>query len=335
MLTAKQACAFATAWQGKRVGVVGDLMLDRYVWGEATRISQEAPIPVVSVRKETARPGGAANVLNNLSTLGAVPVAFGVAGEDEGGALLCGLLEDLGVETAGILRDAARPTTEKTRVIAGNQQVVRVDKEVKAPLSSAIEDALVHSVEAGLRAGRLDAIVLEDYAKGVLMGSVLARVTAAARAAGVPVMLDPHPANAHCASGITLMTPNHNEAFALAGAYLTETRYPIESDDALREVAARIQSRWEVENLLITLGAGGMALYSRGGAPLHVPTRAMEVFDVSGAGDTVITAFTLALLAGATPPEAAIVSNHAAGIVVGKVGTVPVHTEELLQSFHE
>ena len=320
-------------WRDKRIGVVGDLMLDRYVWGGASRISQEAPIPVVEVKSTTARPGGAANVLNNIVTLGGEAVAFGVVGHDEAGDTLRGLLGELAVDTAGVLRDPARVTTEKTRIIANHQQIVRVDTERKEPLSAETEAALLDAVRRALAAGGLDALILEDYAKGVLSPTLAQAIAARATDAGVPVALDPHPANALGVTGLTLMTPNRAEAFALAGVYHSEPVTPLEKDAALLEVARKLQARWAVESLLVTLGADGMALFRPDTAPLHVPTQAKEVFDVSGAGDTVIASCVLALAAGAAPEDAASLSNHAAGVVVGKVGTAPVSSEELVAYF--
>jgi len=333
MMDQGRAAALAEAWRGKRIAVLGDLMIDRYVWGTASRISQEAPIPVVEVKKTTTRPGGAANVLYNIASLGALPVAYGVVGDDDRGRELVQLLGDLGVETSGLIHVPGRMTTEKERIIAGNQQVVRVDREQKDAIGAETAQYLGAQLAGALAAGALDGVILEDYAKGLLTKSLCEEVVAAARKAGAPVALDPHPANVLELSGLSLMTPNHAEAFALAGRYLTETVYPLEEDLALAEVAAHLAAHWEVENLLITLGAGGMALYRRGEAPLHVPTQAREVFDVSGAGDTVIAAYTLALAGGASPAECAVISNHAAGVVVAKVGTAPCPLAELLASF--
>jgi len=327
------AAALAEAWRGKRIAVLGDLMLDRYVWGTASRISQEAPIPVVEVKKTTARPGGAANVLHNIATLGGMPVAYGVLGDDRRGRQLAGLLDDHGIATTGLVHVPGRMTTEKERIIAGNQQVVRVDREQKDPIAVETAEYLAEQLEGALASGHLDAVILEDYAKGLLTRPLCERVVAAARKAGVPVALDPHPANVLELGGLTLMTPNHAEAFALAGRYLADTVYPIAEDRALAEVAAHLATHWKVENLLITLGGGGMALFRHGVPPLHVPTRAREVYDVSGAGDTVIAAYTLALAGGASPEAAADLSNHAAGVVVGKVGTAPCPLDELLASF--
>lgn len=329
------AASLAEAWKTKRVGVLGDLMLDRYVWGDAKRISQEAPIPVVAVKRTTARPGGAANVLLNLTTLGAQAFAFGAVGLDPAGDELTSQLDESGISSKGVVIDATRRTTEKTRILAGNQQVVRVDVEQTHPLDGDAAAVLARTVLDALSNREIDALILEDYAKGVLSAPLLEQVLRAARAHDVPVAMDPHPANRFAAHGLTLMTPNRAEAFALAGHYDSDPVFPITDDVSLGEVAQTLNEDWQVENLLITLGSGGMALYRAGQEPHHIPTRAQEVFDVSGAGDTVISSFVLALLAGATPEDSAVVSNHAAGVVVGKVGTAPCPLEELLHSFDD
>ncbi len=321
------------AWQGKQIGVVGDLMLDRYIWGRADRISQEAPIPVVKAGKTTTRPGGAANVLHNLKTLGATPRTYGVLGKDISGNLLRCLLDELNIDTQGLLDDPDRITPEKTRILAGSQQVVRLDNERIEPLYPHTKEQLLAAIQTDLEAGRLDGLIIEDYAKGTLDIGLVETILQLCREHGLPVAMDPHPANPMLVDGLTLITPNRAEAFALAGLYHSEAKSPITEDDALLDVVQRLLDRCLLEQLLITLGGDGMALFRRGEAPLHVPTVAREVFDVSGAGDTVIASYLLALCAGATPEEAAVLANHAAGVVVGKVGTAPVHLEELLNAF--
>ncbi|MCC6142908.1 MAG: carbohydrate kinase [Candidatus Hydrogenedentes bacterium] len=323
----------AAAWRDTPVGVVGDLMLDRYVWGTATRISQEAPIPVVRVRETTVRPGGAANVMYNVKTLGARPVAFGVLGQDSNGALLSGLMSEAGVDATRIVHVDDRSTTEKSRIIAGNQQVVRVDTEFTDPLGESAAAQLHDRLLSAIDGGEIAALIIEDYAKGTISQSLVREAVQRCHERRIPVALDPHPANVLSANGLTLITPNRAEAFAMAGFYYTPTMLPLTEDLPLLEVAQRILNQWAPEHLLITLGADGMALFSGDAAPHHVPTRAREVFDVSGAGDTVIASFTLALAAGASAEEAAVIANHAAGVVVGKVGTAPVHLEELIATF--
>lgn len=320
-------------FRNQRVAVTGDLMIDRYIWGTASRISQEAPVPVVAVNRETTAPGGAANVLRNLASLGAQPLAFGVIGDDSAGHELSALLEEHGVATDGLQYDSARLTTQKTRIICDHQQVVRVDSERVQALGEDRETALITSLDNAIQAGSLDAIIVEDYDKGTVTESLLAGVAELGRRHGIHVALDPHPGNRASTKGITTMTPNRAEAFAMAEIYPKSPVLPVENDEALLEVAAQLRSKWSPEHLLITLGGEGMALFQHGQPPHHIPTRAREVFDVSGAGDTVIASFVLSLLANATPAEAAAISNHAAGVVVSKVGTAMVSSEELIQAF--
>ncbi len=323
----------ANTWKEIHIGVIGDLMLDRYVWGRASRISQEAPIPVVEVREVTMRPGGAANVLHNLLALGAQTHAYGVIGKDINGDNLLALLKELGADTHAIVQDADRITTEKTRILAGSQQVVRVDTEHKQPISPEATTQLLAYLEEDLAQGRIHGLIIEDYAKGTLGPNMVTAIVHMAKTHDIPVAMDPHPANPMPIAELTLMTPNRAEAFALAGHYLSESVDPVIEDEALMKVAAQLQKSCSVKYLLITLGAGGMALFRTDAPPLHVPTVAREVFDVSGAGDTVIASFLLALVAGSSPETAAVIANHAAGVVVGKVGTAPVNLEELIAGF--
>lgn len=313
-----------------RVAVLGDLMLDRYIWGQATRISQEAPVPVVRVQRESRVPGGAANVVRNILSLGGAASVFGAVGPDTHGENLVALLRDGGADTHGILTAHDRPTTIKTRVVAGNQQVCRVDREetgsLPAPLRTRIEDALFSALEQD----GIDGVILEDYAKGLLQAESLQAVVDRARELNLPVALDPHPSHPFNLRGLDLLTPNRAEAFGLAGVYYRPGVLPLEEDSALLEVGKRLRHEWQVRVLLITLGPGGMALFASDDGPVHIQTKAREVFDVSGAGDTVMASFVLALLADATPEQAAHIANHAAGIVVGKVGTVAATAADLL-----
>ena len=318
-----------TQFPARSVAVVGDLILDHYVWGSASRISPEAPVPIVLVNRETVVPGGAANVARNALSLGAKVRAFGVVGRDENGGRLRGMLRQAGAEVAGVLTAADRTTTVKTRVLAGTQQVVRVDRETAEPISSRLQARLLDALAGSVRRGELDAIVLEDYAKGVVSRGLVAEVCQLANDHHVPVAMDPHPSHPYNVKGLRLMTPNRSEAFALAGVYQHPARGPVLGDRDLMAVGDRLKELWGVELLLITLGADGMALFADGKPPVHIPTRAREVFDVSGAGDTEIASFVLAIAAGAAPEEAAHLANHAAGIVVGKVGTASVTPDEL------
>jgi len=318
-----------------RVAVVGDMMLDRYTWGRASRISPEAPVPIVVVERETESPGGAANVLRNVLALGAQAVAFGIVGADRRAEVLLRLLRTDGADTDGILTVGERPTTVKTRVIAGNQQIVRIDREDTAALPPDIQSQVEGKLLAAIRAKTVQAVIFEDYAKGLLTREMMQRVVDCAREHGSMVTLDPHPSHPFNLRGLHLMTPNRAEAFGLAGVYYQRAVLPLEKDAALLEVSARLRRDWGVDCLLITLGAGGMALFTDAAPPLHIPTRAREVFDVSGAGDTVTATCTLALLAGASPADSATLANHAAGVVVGKIGTVPIMADELIAALQE
>lgn len=322
-----------------RIAVIGDLMLDRYIWGRASRISQEAPVPVVHVNKESTAPGGAANVVRNILTLNGQSTAFGIIGDDEHGVTLRSSLTSEGANTTGVMQHPNRPTTVKTRVLAGNQQVVRVDRENTTPLVESELCEVRSSLLKAIENHDIDAVIVEDYAKGLLSQEFIQEIVDCGVRNSVPVSLDPHPGNNFKVTGLELMTPNRAEAFALAGVYYQAGKLPLSADKPLLEVGRKLQKEWNAKYLLITLGSHGMALFRDGQEPLHVPTKAKEVFDVSGAGDTVMATFTLALLADATPLEAMQISNEAAGIVVGKVGTVSVELdtlrEALTEHFHE
>ena len=339
MSPAISSARFATltaATKPLRIAVIGDLMLDTYISGSAHRLSQEAPVPVLRVRSKSIRLGGAANVMRNLKALSpeAQVYAFGIVGVDEPGEKLRALLAGARINTNGIVGVPGRVTIEKQRVLAGNQQIVRMDFEETAPIETDIRDRLIETVTAKIRTHEIDALVIEDYAKGLIGQQMLEALVKTARAEGVFTSLDPHPGNPVQVKGISLMTPNRSEAFALAGIYCTDPVEDPARDAALQEVAAKIRREWAPEILLITLGHQGMALYSdkepRG---FVIPTIAREVFDVSGAGDTVISAFTLFHAAGATDREAAVISNQAAGIVVGKAGTATTDPAEIAASF--
>lgn len=324
---------YVNAFARQHVGVLGDMMLDRYVWGTATRISQEAPVPVVQVRRDSSVPGGAANVVRNVISLGAQASVFGVIGADKDGSELREKLDESGAVMDGLVVCPGRPTTVKTRVLAGNQQVVRIDRETTEGIGVPQRRALRSRVAECIESGRFNALILEDYAKGVFQKDFMQAVVNHAVSHGVKVMLDPHPNNAFNVKGLTLMTPNRSEAFALAGVkYVPGSGEPGE-DRALTKVASILRRRWNPTYLLVTLGAQGMALFSDDApTPVHIPTRARQVFDVSGAGDTVMATIVLSLLAGASPLDAAKIANHAAGIVVGMVGTAAIETEALKQA---
>jgi len=314
-----------------RVLVIGDLMLDQFIWGRVGRISPEAPVPVVEFERESFMPGGAANVTRNLRTLGVRTELFGVIGNDASGRTLRGMLEEQGIGCRGLLTDAARITSVKTRIIAHQQQVVRIDRESCAELEMRLTRRLVAAIEENLAAAA--AVIIGDYGKGVVTQPLIDSVRKQCRQKGIWLSLDPKPVHHLNLAGLSLITPNRREAFELAGYHDNVRSLDPLKDDRLMQTAEALLATLKPALLLITLGDQGMLLCKRNDRPHHFPTVAQEVFDVSGAGDTVIANFTLAIAAGASPEEAAIFSNHAAGVVVGKVGTATVTPEELLASF--
>ena len=311
--------------------VVGDVMLDHFIWGRVVRISPEAPVPVVEVQRESFFPGGAANVARNLRALTGNVTVFGCIGKDSAGDQLGELLREEGVGIDSLVVDVDRPTTVKTRVVAQHQQIVRFDKEQTQPLSPALQQQLLGNFQTQLPAGA--AVIFEDYGKGVLTQSVLNTMHRTSQRAGKITTADPNAKHLLRYAGLTAITPNRAEAFAAAGLTNQPPLDDVLADAPLLKCGAKLLRQWRPENLLITLGEHGMCLFRSGQKPHHIPTVAQEVFDVSGAGDTAIATLTLALAAGAQPVEAAEIANHAAGIVVGKVGTATCTPDELRTSF--
>ena len=315
-----------------RILVVGDVMLDQFIWGRVGRISPEAPVPVVDFDHESSMPGGAANVARNLTSLDAACELAGVVGRDEQGRILKGLLVQERVECDAIFAHPGRLTSVKTRIIAQQQQLARVDRETVEGLDSKATRRLMRSIEK--RLGSCAAVIVGDYGKGVITQPLLDQLKRWCRERNIWLSLDPKPVHRLNLSGLSLLTPNRKEAFELAG--LPDggcVRDDPLHDKELIRVGEILLSKLQPAMLLITLGDHGMLLCCPDQHPFHIPTMAQEVFDVSGAGDTVIASFTLAIAAGAAPVEAAIFSNHAAGVVVGKVGTAVVTPREMLASF--
>lgn len=314
-----------------RVVVIGDVMLDQFIWGSVARISPEAPVPVVDFDRESFMPGGAANVARNLTAFNVTTELMGVVGQDHAAQQLKRLLKTYEIGCVGIVSSASRRTSVKTRIVAHKQQVVRIDRESRDGLNSALASRLLGFVRELLPTTA--AVIVGDYGKGVITQSLLDELKHLCRNSGVWLSLDPKPVHHLDLTGLSLITPNRKEAFELADVP-DETRHddPLQDANLLR-VAEQLLEQVRPALLLITLGELGMLLCQRDRKPVHIPTVAQEVFDVSGAGDTVIASFTLAIAAGASPLEAAILSNHAAGIVVGKIGTATVTPDELLASF--
>lgn len=318
----------------KRILVVGDLMLDRYVSGTVARISPEAPVPVVQVTREQSRPGGAANVAANIRSLGGAVVMAGVVGEDAAGRELAGVLAERGVSTAAVVADARVRTTVKTRVMAERQQIVRVDHDNLDGIHPACVDALCKRIAGAIP--EVDGVIIEDYSKGVVCQRVVDTIMRHTRGTRVLTGLDPKDNRALRFSSLTLATPNFLEACIAAEL----PHKPLGDGDPRRnpllikagEVLVR---RWNCTLLIITLGPHGMYLVTRNERPLHIPTEAREVFDVSGAGDTVIATAMLAMVSGAGHRQAAMLANVAAGVVVAKIGTATCSADELLANWRD
>jgi D-beta-D-heptose 7-phosphate kinase/D-beta-D-heptose 1-phosphate adenosyltransferase len=322
-LTKTRAAEILRNLRDRFVLVLGDVMLDEFVWGDVTRISPEAPVPVVDVRRESMHLGGAANVLANLVALGARGSVVGVVGNDAAGARLQNGLRERGAEEGCLIVDESRPSTTKTRIIAHSQLVVRTDRESRAAVTTKIEDKIVSCLKDALK--HADAFVVSDYDKGVVTPRILREILPLAYE-HVPVLIDPKLRNFNSYRPATLVTPNHLEALRMSDS-------EDHSDDGSHQAAKVIREKLGCDAVLITRGDRGMMLLEGSGQPVYVETAAREVYDVTGAGDTVIAALASALATGATMVEAASFANHAAGIVVGKVGTATATADELLETF--
>jgi len=330
-LSAARVRQILSAARKTRVLVVGDVMLDQFIWGSVSRISPEAPVPVLDFTRESFMPGGAANVARNLVSLDTPAELFGVIGQDDAARRLLNLLSEQNIGCDGLVKNSARHTSVKTRIVAHQQQVVRVDRETRGGLDGKTTAALLAEFQKKITGAA--AVIIGDYGKGVVTQPLLEEIKELCHSRGVWLSLDPKPVHRLNLEGLSLITPNRKEAFELATVPDdTKTANPLQ-DKNLMLVAERLLGGLHPALLLITLGELGMLLCQRGQPPFHIHTVAQEVFDVSGAGDTVIATFTLAIAAGASPIEAAILSNHAAGIVVGKVGTAITTPAELLASF--
>ncbi|MBK3332077.1 D-glycero-beta-D-manno-heptose-7-phosphate kinase [Persephonella atlantica] len=314
MIKKKRAEEIITQFKNKKILVVGDLILDRYLWGEVERISPEAPVPVVDIKKETFNPGGASNVAWNVSQLGAEVFMSGVVGKDEPGKLLTSLIEEKNIKPLIVL-DRERPTTEKTRIIAVSQQLLRIDREKRINLSPSVSSELINQIKSVLK--EINAVIVSDYGKGVITKALMDFL----KSTKIPVFVDPKPSNFLLYKNITTMTPNRKEAYECV---------KMDRDTTVEEVGRQIMEHLGIDTLLITLGAEGMALFEKE-TVTKIPAKAKKVFDVTGAGDTVISVLTLSKISGASWKEAASLANYAAGYVVGEIGTATVSPEKLLE----
>ena len=303
--------------------VIGDLMLDEYLWGKTDRISPEAPVQVVDVIREELRLGGAGNVVNNLTDLGAQVTVCSVIGQDANGRSLLAAFNQRGVSTGAVFPDSERQTSRKTRVVAANQQIVRIDRESRQPLSKEIEDSVSHWINQ--HASSFKVILLSDYRKGVLTDRIISSVIKTAQQSHIPVLVDPKGIDYSRYHGATILTPNRKEAEAASGIRITD-------EASLAAAAAAIMNSAGLDYLLITRSEEGMSLFSKHDQPVHIPTVAREVFDVSGAGDTVLASLAIGIAAGMTFTEAACLANVAAGIAVGKLGTSTVTPAEIINA---
>lgn len=322
-LTSERLNSLKNNFTGRKIAVVGDMMLDCYFWGDVKRVSPEAPVPVVEVEDEFFRFGGAANVALNVLKLGGVPLPVGVIGKDNDGETFTLLLNEANMISEGIIKDDSRPTTAKTRVIAGKQHVVRIDKESKQNISEEAEKKLFDYLSANV--GQLDGIILQDYNKGVLTPTLIRNIIALANSKKILITVDPKFNNFFEYKDVTVIKPNKKEAEDILGM-------KIKSKKDITEAGKMILDRLNAENVLMTLGAEGIVVFEKNKPEKHMPTQARKIADVSGAGDTVIATLTMALSAGANIVEASCLANYAAGIVCEEVGIAPIGIEKLFET---
>lgn len=314
----------AGSFKDLTVMVVGDLMIDEYVWGEVSRVSQEAPVPIVVIRERSLRLGGACNVANNIAALGAKAIPVGVVGDDYRAGLLRSMLQERGIPVGGLVQDRSRATTTKTRVIARGQQIVRYDEESAEALEADLVQEVLEFVKGSIDA--VDAVVIEDYGKGVICPELTKEVLSVARERGKVIAVDPKDEHFLLYKNVTVMTPNQNEVATFWGR-------KIRTFEELVSAARKLRDETQSEAILVTRGEHGMLLLSKDGELTSIDTVAREVYDVTGAGDTVIAVMTLALCAGAPMDSAARLANQAAGIVVTEIGAATVSVAKLLSSF--
>lgn len=313
-------------WKGKKILVVGDIMLDHYISGRVDRISPEAPVPVIEVKDEEYRLGGAANVALNLQVLGSIPVLLGITGMDAAGAKLNLTLNQFDISTEAIFTDANRVTTQKTRVSAVGQQIVRLDYENQSEINLELENRIIEWLQINLSS--FDAVIIEDYNKGLLSLNLIQSLISQAKQAGIIISVDPKQRHFFDYVGVDVFKPNFAEMQKNLGI-------KFESDEEFFSSAAILQERIKAEVLIVTRGSKGLYIFRDKKLPVQIPTFAKEVYDVSGAGDTVISVLTLAYASGFSIIDAATIANHAAGVVCGKRGTATATIPEIYQSYHD
>ena len=308
------------SFKNKKIAVVGDSMLDSWIWGKVSRISPEAPVPVVDVDHLSYTPGGAANVVNNITGLGAKVAVFTITGDDENGVKLSSELSNRGVDISGIIKDKNRPTTTKTRIMAGSQQLCRIDTENKKPVSDEISEVLLKTILDSVK--NFDILVLSDYNKGLFKKEFVDSLISNASLAGVNTIVGPKPANMHIFKGAKLMALNEKEA--------REASKNFDSSVPIEEVGQKLKNELSLDSLLVTRGDKGMVLFEKDEEPFSIPALASEVYDVSGAGDTVLSVASLAIASGASLKDSIVLANFAAAVVVKKVGTATLTPSELI-----
>ena len=314
------------SFKGVNVMVLGDLMLDRYLWGNVDRISPEAPVPVVQVHKETSNPGGAANVAANVSALGAKATLIGVVGDDSFAELFRRSLSSFKIGSSHLVVDSNRSTTVKTRIVAHSQQVVRIDREVTAEIGDRVIEEILEKAKRQM--AKVDGVIISDYGKGVITYGLLSELISLGNKAGKFIAVDPKEVHFKNYRDVSVITPNHHEAGFVSGRRIT-------NDQILDEVGWDLMDSLNLESLLITLGEKGMTLFEKDRIRTDIPVEARTVYDVTGAGDTVVATLTVARLAGASMQEAAFLSNVAAGLAVARFGTARITQEELRKALLE
>lgn len=307
-------------FKNKKIAVIGDMMLDSYFWGDVKRISPEAPVPVLEVENEFYRFGGAANVALNIQKLNGIPLPIGVIGNDNHGSIFSSLLNEANITNEGIIIEDSRPTTTKTRVIAGNQHVVRIDKESKMYLNEEIEKNVYNLFESEIN--EIDAVILQDYNKGVLTPNLISKIIMLANKNNILITVDPKFNNFFSYKDVTVFKPNRKEAEEVLGI-------KIKSDEDISNVGKKLLSKLNAKNILLTLGEEGIAIFQKDKEEIRIPTKARKIADVSGAGDTVISTLTMSIAAGTDILEASYLANYAGGLVCEEVGIVPIEINHL------